>query len=80
MTEGEELNERILDYLTNYLKKLHPELDIVRVVSWQEDTFETGGCPTCSWTEVELDLIYEDSSKRNKFITLNTTFRDLMRG
>lgn len=55
------------------------EAQAVRVTGFREETYEHGGCETCSWTEIVVEISYVDTEDDPCVYKHSGTFVDLVR-
>ncbi|MGW0245097.1 hypothetical protein ACWDYH_00505 [Nocardia goodfellowii] len=64
--------------VAEYLRKTE-DLDIKEAYSFEERSYEVGGCDTCSYTETVVDITYKDSKGKSREFTLSASFDCLVR-
>lgn len=57
----------------------HGREDAVEVTEYDENTYESGGCETCAWTEWEVDIYYKNDKGEGKTYTFDGRFSYLIR-
>jgi hypothetical protein len=65
--------------LLKLVQKSHPEA--IKVTGWDDNSYETGGCPSCSYTDYEVDIYYTTDNPKLKThltYTYNGKFTSLL--
>lgn len=56
---SETFKERFHAALLQYVQQFRPEA--AEVVGWEDSAYETGGCPSCSYTDYEVTIYFRDA-------------------
>ena len=70
--------ERFNALLAEILRVKYELADVVKVTWFEEDSYETGGCETCSYMVHELTVGYEDSDGNRHTFNIEGTMSDFL--
>ena len=56
--------EGFYEALLKLVQRSHPEA--TKVTGWDDNSYETGGCPSCAYTEYEVDIYYRTDNPKLK--------------
>lgn len=74
------INDMIKLDLKDYLNRTRPTLDVSEVVAFEEDTKWSGGCETCSFEYIGMDICYRDSAKKLKNLEIDMSLSEFLNG
>jgi len=74
---AETWKDRFHEFLAEFLREEHEIEDVVRVTSYYEESYNTGGCETCSYDVHEVHIYYVDSEDVRHEVQISARMEEL---